>query len=434
MSAANAHATASTPTPIDEGVNTGTPPTLGALLQARRSEQRKTQNEVAKAIDVSRATLAQWETDRHLPSSENARLLDEYYGAGGALTALADATRGGIPTQAVTRSQSLADVFPRVAAGLLAHLIRDADGTPLGWRHNLGQTKRHTPLSTAYGIRTLLLLDDGHVDLDALRRVLVKARTPDGAWSHRRSPGKPRPEVTAVVLDALSRLGSSADVDLSMHWLEDSIDAMARARPYVLTSVLETVVRLRPDTTFVHTLLDALLDARRTLADALLWPANAGARLGRVEPSLAHTARSVAVLRQARLHVERSDLDDAIGQAVAWIVDREKKDDGVTEILQLDPADSLRDVPIRHLTSAWVVRALAGTSGVPGPRLQAALDTVWSCYSQPDALWVWRSDGLLPIWMTHDAVAALRAASLAHFLTPIPPPENDVDPTRGGTA
>jgi hypothetical protein len=111
-------------------------------------------------------------------------------------------------------------------------------------------------------------------------------------------------------------------------------------------------------------------------------------------------------------------VDEAVGQAVEWIVARDRADDGVTEILR-DPDSRRLDVPINHFTSPWVLRALAGSEGVPGPRVQAALTMLWDSYSPIDGLWAWTHDGTLPTWMTYDAIAALRVAALASFRTPI---------------
>ena len=54
------------------------------------------------------------------------------------------------------------------------------------------------------------------------------------------------------------------------------------------------------------------------------------------------------------------------------------------------------------------------------PRVDSALDVLWECYSPSDGLWVWRSDGQLPVWMSYDAVKALRALALATLSTPVP--------------
>ncbi|MBA2696047.1 MAG: helix-turn-helix domain-containing protein [Actinobacteria bacterium] len=389
---------------------------FAAQLRRHRSERGVTQQTAARGMGVERATLTQWESGRHLPSPEKVRVIDDYYGAGGVLTALAEAARTGTAAQPLPRLLLLTNVFAAVGRGLVRHLIADAAGRPLGWCHNLGTGTTPTPLSTSYVIRTLLLLDEAAVDLGPVIS-RVKERQVGGGWSNR-IDGPPRPEVTAVVVDALSRLGADADLAAAWHSLESSIDTVARERPYVLTTVLETAVRIRPDSPFVTRLIDDLLVARKDCGHVLLWPATAAPGIARVEASLVHTARAVTVLKAAQAAVDRPDVDEAVGQAVEWIVARDRADDGVTEILR-DPDSRRLDVPINHFTSPWVLRALAGSEGVPGPRVQAALTMLWDSYSPIDGLWAWTHDGTLPTWMTYDAIAALRVAALASFRTPI---------------
>ena len=52
--------------------------------------------------------------------------------------------------------------FQNVAGALRDCLVRDADGKPLGWPRDLRELPgQATPASTAYGIKTMLLLEDG---------------------------------------------------------------------------------------------------------------------------------------------------------------------------------------------------------------------------------------------------------------------------------
>lgn len=54
------------------------------------------------------------------------------------------------------------------------------------------------------------------------------------------------------------------------------------------------------------------------------------------------------------------------------------------------------------------------SAGVPTahPAVSNAIAQIWSSYGDTAALWVW-DNGDLPIWMTYDAVEALRLANLA---------------------
>ena len=60
-----------------------------------------------------------------------------------------------------------------------------------------------------------------------------------------------------------------------------------------------------------------------------------------------------------------------------------------------------------------MVKALVSV-GLPAshPSVSAAVNRVWSDYSIDDALWSW-NNGDLPVWMTFDAIDALRLAALA---------------------
>lgn len=409
------------------------PSSLGLELKARREAAGLTQQAVADQLGVSRPTLTQWEGDRYRPTLEHLSRLDEIYGARGEIVRLAQAARTGEDAARPQRRRFLADIFRDVADALVDTLVEAKDGRPLGWSHNLSH-RAPTPLSTAFVVRTLQLLDDARVDLHGLADVLERRRT-DAGWSNR-STVDTRPEVTAVVLAALSRLGKLTDVDESLRDLEVSLDDFALSRPFVLAVVLESLLAIRPDAPLVGRLIRVLLDARRPHEDLMLWPMDAAAPPGLVEPSLAHTARATAVLRLARPATDRAEVDEAVDMAIGWIVARQRSDDGTTEILRPTPANRAADIPIHHFTSAWCIRAMAGIEGVPAHRLQTSLDVLWGCYSPTDRLWAWRADGSLPSWMTHDAVGALWVMAVTSLPTPVTTTlaENDLDIDPGSGA
>ena len=422
-------------------------------LRRLREKRRLTQDALAGKLAVRRATLTQWESGRFRPARAKVAVLDEELEANGALIALDAAERTGVeppdlddagPAEEQGRFVPLSQVFATAGDRLVAALVRHRDEKPgspesVGWTHSIGRGRRPTPWSTAFGISTLLTLDRADVDFGELATTLAR-RQVGGGWSNR-EPTVPRPEVTVAVLDALSRIGPGragqavADLSGAWTWLETSLDDVERNRPYVLSTVLEAVVRLRPDSPFVGKLVTALLEARRTLFGIPLWPADAKVDARLLEASLAHTARAVVALRCARAVVDDPELDDAIGRATAWIVDWHRGDDGVTEVLRDERNEDSRmlDVPVNHFTAAWVVRALLGVDSVPAARVQAALDVLWEAYEYDEGLWIWRLDGRLPVWMTHDALLALRSVALAGHATPFPtsPPETDVVPATG---
>jgi len=399
------------------------PKSLGDELKALRGQRGMTQAAVARELGIDRASVAQWETDRHLPSPDNIRKLDDVLAASGALVALAEELRGGPGPRPTTSRRRLASVLTDVADALVASVVVK-DGKPIGWGHLLTE-QRPTPLSTAFVMRTLQLLDDARVDQHALAKMLVK-REGRGGWSNLLEGGA-RPEVTAVVLAALTRTGQVAEREVKLERLRAGIDDLARSRPYILATVLDCVLSMQSAGPFVDELVTLLLDARTEFAEGMLWAADAEAEPRLTQPSLAHTARAVAALH--RLRDASSDVDQAVECAVDWLVDSDEPDYGVTERLQSDTEAGHRSlVAIDHFTAAWSVRALVAADNVPEARLRRALDELWSCYDAELHLWVWRNDGAVPSWMTHDAVTALHALAVATLPTPLPQdPENDHD-------
>lgn len=393
---------------------------VGRELKRLRRQRGDTQAQSAAAIGVSRANLTQWETGKYLPSAQNARQLDDYFQARNALVSLIDQARAaqGVSPAAIAEAnivvtnRSLRHVFQHVGHTLADLLIRDGQGKPLGWRHNQQQLDRHhTPVSTAYGIKTLLLVGEPYVDFGALAESLMAMRT-DGGWLSR--SGSVRSEVTATVVDALFRIGTSLSVDEALDLVENSIGEFTRNRPYLLTTILQTVVRLRPDAPLVARLVDDLLAARLDFDGVALWPENSESGLVLPTASTVHTARAVVALRDVlRCRGQRDDVDEAVGQATRWLTDRVHPDDlTVEQLVRPRPdGDGTTRVVIKHFTPAWVVRALVGAPEVQLPRLNRALDAIWARYDSRLGLWSW-TNGDVPIWLTLDALTALHEAAL----------------------
>ena len=410
---------------------------LADELRKRRLSKDVTQEDVAIAVGVKRATVTQWESGRFRPSPQKIADLDAYLGAEGALIALgatpvsAQAPVAGPPE---TPGATVADVFTGVGDRLVAELIPDPDESDgLGWPHNLGaRATRPSPWSTAMGVRTLLLLDRVDVDLAALAATLGARQESDG-WSNRRRE-VPRPDVTAVVLAALSRIGpGGADLDAAWRFLETAIRPPDSTSPFVLSTVLQVVAQLRPESAMTRRLVKGLLDARVPFEDVHAWPANPTPGALRVEPSVAHTARAVVALRAAEPAVDGGDLTEAVEQGVAWLATPERSYDGITEIQRVDEDRRELDVPVDHFTSAHVIQALAGTGHGRGGRLGDALAVLWDSYIPTENLWAWKQDGRLTMWMNFDAVSALRTAVLAGFPSPHSPGDRR-DHTSGPSA
>lgn len=387
--------------------------TLGRDLKARRTAAGLTQSSVAEHLGVSRPTLTHWESDKYRPSSDNLTKLDQLYGAQGELIRLAEGQQQDAEGER-TRSLFIADIF-QGAADALVNAVAVEDGRQQGWARNL-TARSPGPLSTAYVLRTLQLLDEVRVDLHSIGDYLERNQGEAG-WSYRVG-GPARPEVTAVILAALARLGRLTDLDAALRMLENLIDDFAKTRPFVLAVALEAVLAIRPDSDLAHQLTRDLLGSRAQHKDRMLWSMNASSLVEeRTSPSLAHTARATAILRLARPTTGvPTQVDDAIDMAVEWMSSLHKSDAGAIELLEV--SETQPAIPNHHFTSAWVIRSLAGVKGVPASRLQAALEFLWDSYSPTDKLWIWRDEGSLPSWMTHDAVSALRALAEASLSSP----------------
>lgn len=397
---------------------------FGDALKEMRARRGATQEDVARAVSVSRATIAQWEGGRHLPSGARARALDDYFAAEGTLSALARQVRSAGRAQgapdAAPSGLNLLEVFRRVGDALERHLQRDAGGRPLGWCQNLQMADAPQAVSTAYGIKASLLIEEaGKADLAALSRRLRDMARPDGGWGMSSQEGS-RPEATAVVIDALLRVDPTTDLSERLAVLERTVDVTARQRPALLATALETVLDQTPGSALATDLLRRLVEIRQPHGPdgLLLWSQKSEPGLASPEPSTAHTARSVAVLARARSLGVDDDIadriDEALAIAVPWLLDHanlantsepvERWVDGRGEV-----------VYIRHFTAAWVARALvlAGETA-SHPAVVGALRQMGRYFSDENALWHW-NNGDLPVWMTFDAIATLRLAALAAF-------------------
>lgn len=403
---------------------------FGEFLKRLREKRGVTQAAAASRVGVSRATFAQWETGRHLPAAERMTQLDELLGGDGELIALAQRARPdhGLRAEATDGvaaappTQSLLQVFFDVRDALLRELCHDDDGRPLGWRHTLAHTdgRPTTDVSTAYGLKTLALLGGPHDGTPALVDRLMRRATRDGrriaGWAARVQRA-PRLEATATVLDALLRMGADIPAADVVAILGDLVDQKSCERPFILTTALEPVLRVAPDSKLAAKLVTVLMSCRHNFGGVALWPEKLVKRDQRLlEPSVVHTARSISVLRSMDDPASRQ----AVADAEAWIAGADNLD-GVSETISREIGDSRdrEDLAIEHFTSAWVVRALAGAAPTARAQIGRALDIVWSRYDQKTNLWAWGNGDVYP-WMVHDAVAALHATALALQPTPVP--------------
>jgi len=396
---------------------------FGAELTKTLRTRRKTIDQAAAALDLPRAEVARWAAGQELPSEPEARSLDEYLTARGSIQNLVielrfkpdRAERQLVPVPLTSPSgPTLLQTFQNVATALRSCLIRDADGKPLGWPRDLrDQRDKPTAESTAFGIRTLLLLEDGlAADLVPVAESLPKMALPSGGYGGLEQSGA-RPEATAAVLNALRRVAATEGFDAHVAQMETDLGDFEKYRPFILTTMLETSLLLTSGTNLTEVLVDSLLAARRPYGDLLLWPEKAEPLLIDPAPSVAHTARAVRVLAGAQAIRPSLLVQEALEQAVAWLMEQRDLHNAY-EVTERPVDGRLEPVHIRHFTAAWVVKALV-SAGVPAahPSVSNAVAQIWHSYGgDTAALWAW-DNGDLPIWMTFDAVEALKLANLA---------------------
>jgi hypothetical protein len=394
---------------------------FGAELTRTLRMRQTTVEEAAAELAVPPADIARWAAGQELPSEPEARSLDEYLTARGAIHNLvidlkSRPNRPGprlapVPGPA---APTMLQTFQNVAGALRDCLVRDADGKPLGWPRDLRELPGvATPASTAYGIKTMLLLEDGlAADLVPVAENLQRMARPDGGFVSR-GQSRPRPETTAVVLSALRRVAVTEDFGVPAAQMENGLGDFEKSRPFILTTILETSLLLEPGSRLVEVLIDNLLAARRPYRDLLLWPEKAEPLLIDPNPSVAHTARAVRVLASVQAIRPSGQVQEALEQATAWLIEQRDLHNAY-EATERPVNGGLEGVQIRHFTAAWVVKALV-TTGVPATQtlVSKALAQIWDSYGgNTAALWAW-DNGDLPIWMTFDAVEALRLANLA---------------------
>ena len=198
--------------------------------------------------------------------------------------------------------------------------------------------------------------------------------------------------------------------------MERDLGEFERFRPFILTIMLEASLLLPPDTELIDTLVDSLLAARRPYHGALLWPEKAEPLLIDPVPSVAHTARAVRALTRAQAIRPAARLEEAVQQAVlAWLIGRrdlhnvseqvERSVDGV-------PGVGLRPALHRSLGGEGTGIGQALACHAPGGEHRGRPDPGPVTAGRPLACGP-GDNGDLPIWMTFDAVEALRMASLA---------------------
>ncbi|WP_165985335.1 hypothetical protein [Streptomyces sp. YIM 98790] len=340
--------------------------------------------------------------------------------------------------------------FPRVVAGTREAVLRarsvcdDPDLGPLtGWSHFLEEGEAgHPPtaIGTAYGLHLALALgpDDGRFDQPALVETLWRLRLPDGGWAARTGTGVSRPEVTALVLGALSRAGAHRSrLDEAVGVLEGLLapgaDPEGEARTYVIGAAIRGLLRAAPGSPELPRLRDrltegALHDPERDGLCCWGYSLEGDARLLRpARPSPVHTAQAALALARvtAVLGTERRSRQ-AMEQGLEWLV-RHGEFEHQTEHLRRFGAGGPTDHTfIRHFTAGWVARALMAAPAPPeDPALRRATEACLRSAvarvraEQRGGVWEWGDDREhRPIWMTYQGISVLIAHAHRSYTTP----------------
>jgi hypothetical protein len=176
------------------------------------------------------------------------------------------------------------------------------------------------------------------------------------------------------------RIAATEDFDAHIAQMERDLGDFEKCRPFILTTMLETSLLLKPGTKLVEILVDSLLAARRPYGDLLVWPEKAEPLLIDPAPSVAHTARAVRVLASVRAIRPSSQVQEALEQAVAWLIEQRDLHNAY-EVIERQVGGGLEPAHIRHFTAAWVVKALV-SAGVPAvhPSVSNAVAQTWRSY------------------------------------------------------
>jgi hypothetical protein len=206
-------------------------------------------------------------------------------------------------------------------------------------------------------------------------------------------------------------------LDRAIKSLHNTYGEFERFRPFIMATMLETLLRVDSNSTMTETVVQDLLASRQRDGEYLLWPEKSEPSLTAPSPSVVHTARALRSLSLLQEALPSSTYAEAISQAVDWLLTYDDFQPA-SEILDRSINHRTEPLYIRHFTAAWVLKALVAT-GVPTSHqsVQLALGQVWDNLNLESHLWRW-PNGDLPIWMTFDAIEALHVTALASISRP----------------
>jgi transcriptional regulator with XRE-family HTH domain len=400
--------------------------TLGAHIARLRRERGLSQGELATALAVTRSIISAWENDNRVPRPDKLAALRDVLGLPDAAMASPAARDKGVLPERMPVSQ----VLRQAADGLIAQLSEDraVDGRPgYGWRRDLEDVDQPlSAMATAYGLQAILLAGtrDWRVDLRLVREVLRRLELPEGGWSALDKSPMARPEVTAVVIGALTDAGESREyiaerMSLLVEILDRRVEGAERARPYILTTSLLELSRLDVPEATARRFLRVLVDLSVEDDGARGWPVIVrDTGLGASGPSTVHTAAAVRTLAAWASRLDDDGLRDLAVSGRTWL-ERHAELDLDDETLRIERADGGEELHVvRHFTPAVVLRALVEARGdVGGLVARQARHQTLAYYVPALGMWRWPSSGgQFPVWMSYQGIAALRSWGLAHAL------------------
>jgi transcriptional regulator with XRE-family HTH domain len=407
---------------------------FGEHIADLRGRRGWSQAQLADELRVTRTVVSAWENDRRLPRADHLEELARVLGDDGELVALAAETASDEPPL-FDRPVPVASLVRRAADSLVGHISSDdaSDGEPgYGWRQDVEELSLPVAAwSTAYGLKTLVMAG-GHASIDVTRAraMLRRLELPDGGWSAMKFSPIARPEVTGAVLSALHIAGEPDEylagrIRLLVDILDRRAPGAEPARPYVLTAALLELGRLGVDDATGRRLVDTLVDLSLDDDGRRAWPSVVRSEpeppesvFGSPGPSTIHTAAALCALAVWARRFDDGRLDDVLESGRSWL-ERSASLDVDDEDIISERADGGEELlPIRHFTPAWVLRALSETGSDPeGAPVRAAMRATLSHYEPMYGLWHWpRASAGYPVWMTHQAVAALVSWGGSHRL------------------
>jgi hypothetical protein len=301
-------------------------------------------------------------------------------------------------------------------------------GRLTGWPHFVEEARggvRPTAIGTAYGLKSCLLTDPAgaRVEYAALGETLWRLQLPDKGWAARTQSGVGRPEVTALVLGVLGRIGGDVGrlaeaIAAFERILTQAADPIGMSRTYVVSASIGGLVRVCPGSA-------RLAELRRTLVagatrdadqDNLLCWADllADGRRSGLVPSIPHTARAIVALsRAARVQDSDGQAESTVKEGIRWLVGQGALARQTEQIRRTLDEHRRESLTVRHFTAAWVARALMCPEayGVVGGEVMLieAIREIWS--SQNGGVWEW-DNGEHPLWMTYQGLSVLHGHAL----------------------